>query len=263
MEQHFDELVDYDFTARVETDLDAIAAGERQKDQWLQSFYFGDDALPGLKRLVEENLDEIDAAAINTFPIGIDADGNEVVVKPGKYGPVRQARRGHGQRARRPDARRADDRQGARAARRAEVRRADRRARRAPGVRQERPLRAVRAVGHAGRPAAGAGQAEDVEPVQDDGPRADHDGRGRGAAAAAAHARHRPGRRRADRRQQRPLRAVRAEGPGLPQPRSTRTSCSRSRSTTRCGSSPSRRCSAAAGRTWPPRARCASSAPIP
>ena len=68
MEQHFDELVDYDFTARVETDLDAIAAGDRQKDQWLQSFYFGDDALPGLKKLVEENLDEIDAAAINTFP---------------------------------------------------------------------------------------------------------------------------------------------------------------------------------------------------
>jgi DNA topoisomerase-1 len=43
--------------------------------------------LPGLKRLVEENLDEIDAAEINTFPIGLDADGNEIVVKPGKYGP--------------------------------------------------------------------------------------------------------------------------------------------------------------------------------
>ena len=87
MEQHFDELVDYAFTAHVETDLDAIAAGDTQKDQWLRSFYFGDDTLPGLKRLVEENLDEIDAAAINTFPIGVDADGTEVVVKPGKYGP--------------------------------------------------------------------------------------------------------------------------------------------------------------------------------
>ena len=75
LEQHFDELVDYDFTAHIETDLDAIAAGDRQKDQWLRSFYFGDDTLPGLKRLVEENLDEIDAAAINTFPLGVDADG--------------------------------------------------------------------------------------------------------------------------------------------------------------------------------------------
>ena len=87
MEQHFDDLVDYEFTARVETDLDAIAAGECQKDQWLRSFYFGDDVLPGLKRLVEENLDEIDAAVINTFLIGVDGNGDDVVVKPGRYGP--------------------------------------------------------------------------------------------------------------------------------------------------------------------------------
>jgi DNA topoisomerase-1 len=55
----------------------------------LQHFYFGDedDDLPGLKRLVEENLDEIDAAEINTFPIGNDPEGREIVVKPGKYGP--------------------------------------------------------------------------------------------------------------------------------------------------------------------------------
>jgi DNA topoisomerase I len=92
LEQHFDELVDYAFTAKVETDLDAIAAGEQQKNEWLREFYFGDDpgsddALPGLKRLVEENLDSIDAAAINTFPIGDDEDGNLVVVKPGRFGP--------------------------------------------------------------------------------------------------------------------------------------------------------------------------------
>jgi DNA topoisomerase-1 len=90
MEKHFDELVDYAFTARIEEDLDAIARAERQKQDWLQKFYFGDDDddhLPGLKRLVEENLDHIDAAEVNTFPIGLDPDGNEVVVKPGKYGP--------------------------------------------------------------------------------------------------------------------------------------------------------------------------------
>ena len=89
MEKHFDELVDYAFTARIEEDLDAIARNELQKQDWLQKFYFGaDDAdLPGLKRLVEENLDTIDAAEVNTFPIGTDPEGNEVVVKPGKYGP--------------------------------------------------------------------------------------------------------------------------------------------------------------------------------
>ncbi len=96
MEKHFDELVDYAFTAKVEEDLDSIARNERQKQDWLHDFYFGsgtaegdpvDEALPGLKRLVEENLDHIDAAEINTFPIGTDPDGNEIVVKPGKYGP--------------------------------------------------------------------------------------------------------------------------------------------------------------------------------
>ncbi|MCE9621768.1 MAG: type I DNA topoisomerase [Actinomycetia bacterium] len=89
LEKHFDELVDYAFTARIEEDLDAIARKERHKQDWLQHFYFGDetDQMPGLKRLVEENLDQIDAVEINTFPIGDDADGNLVVVKPGKYGP--------------------------------------------------------------------------------------------------------------------------------------------------------------------------------
>lgn len=90
MEQHFDDLVDYEFTARVEEDLDAIARKEKDKEQWLRQFYFGDDDqhLPGLKRLVEQNLGEIDAAQVNTFPLGTDPEtGEEIVVKPGKYGP--------------------------------------------------------------------------------------------------------------------------------------------------------------------------------
>jgi DNA topoisomerase I len=104
LEEHFDALVDYDFTASIDADLDEIASGRRAKEKWLKRFYFGDtgdgdtepisaeagfgaDALRGLKRLVEENLDEIDAAEINTFPLGVDADGNVIVVKPGKYGP--------------------------------------------------------------------------------------------------------------------------------------------------------------------------------
>ena len=104
LEEHFNALVDYDFTASIDADLDEIAHGTRAKDKWLKRFYFGDtgdgdtqpisaeagfgeDALLGLKRLVEENLDEIDAAEINTFPLGVDADGVPIVVKPGKYGP--------------------------------------------------------------------------------------------------------------------------------------------------------------------------------
>ena len=87
LEDHFDDLVDYALTAKIEEDLDEIAGGRREKADWLARFYFGDDALPGLKRLVEDNLDQIDAASINSFPIGLDNDGNEIVAKPGKYGP--------------------------------------------------------------------------------------------------------------------------------------------------------------------------------
>ncbi|MEY4074934.1 MAG: hypothetical protein RJA29_2291, partial [Pseudomonadota bacterium] len=82
--------------ASVEEDLDAIARGEQGREAWLQHFYFG--ALDhngnevandlGLKRIVANNLDEIDAAAINTFILGKNpADGEDVFVKPGKFGP--------------------------------------------------------------------------------------------------------------------------------------------------------------------------------
>ena len=87
LEQHFDELVDYTFTAGLEDDLDAIALGDQEKVEWLKDFYFGTEHPPGLKDLVTDNLDKIDAAQINTFLLGYDADGNEIVVKPGKYGP--------------------------------------------------------------------------------------------------------------------------------------------------------------------------------
>ena len=47
LEKHFDELVDYAFTARMEDDLDAIARNEMAKETWLRDFYFGDDELAG------------------------------------------------------------------------------------------------------------------------------------------------------------------------------------------------------------------------
>ena len=81
LEQHFGRLVDYDFTARLEDDLDRIAAGEEGRVDWLRRFYFGDgDA--GLKDLVTDQLAEIDARAVNTFPIAED-----IVLRVGRYGP--------------------------------------------------------------------------------------------------------------------------------------------------------------------------------
>ncbi len=95
LEEHFPRLVDYDFTAAMEGDLDKIAGGEQDRSQWLERFYFGDgrggvamasgDAgdgpTEGLKGLAD-HLDEIDAREISTVPLG---DG--VVLRVGRYGP--------------------------------------------------------------------------------------------------------------------------------------------------------------------------------
>ena len=91
LEQHFSNLVDYTFTARMEDDLDNIATGDERVLPWLQRFYFGADgnaaaAAPGLKAMVSHRLGEIDARAVNSVAIGSDASGAGVVVRVGRYG---------------------------------------------------------------------------------------------------------------------------------------------------------------------------------
>jgi DNA topoisomerase-1 len=99
LEKHFGRLVDYDFTARMEDDLDRIARGEAEAVPWLRRFYFGEsdaragvsgaadagngdgDHLGGLKELVTD-LGAIDAREVSSFPV---ADG--IVLRVGKYGP--------------------------------------------------------------------------------------------------------------------------------------------------------------------------------
>lgn len=88
LEENLGRLVDYDFTATMEADLDRIAAGEADRVQWLQSFYLGQgSAAPlvgenqGLRAKVD-SLGEIDARAVNSLEI---ASG--VTVRVGKFGP--------------------------------------------------------------------------------------------------------------------------------------------------------------------------------
>ncbi|MFG2573199.1 type I DNA topoisomerase [Streptomyces sp. NPDC048481] len=98
LEKHFGRLVDYDFTARMEDDLDRIARGEARAVPWLKRFYFGEgtgtveggaadagngdgDHLGGLKELVTD-LGAIDAREVSSFPVG---DG--IVLRVGRYGP--------------------------------------------------------------------------------------------------------------------------------------------------------------------------------
>jgi DNA topoisomerase-1 len=81
LEEHFAALVNYDFTAEMESDLDRIAAGEADRTEWLRNFYFGSESHPGLRGVVD-NLGEIDARAINTIRID-----DSVSLRNGKYGP--------------------------------------------------------------------------------------------------------------------------------------------------------------------------------
>jgi DNA topoisomerase-1 len=86
LEQHFSHLVDYEFTARMEDDLDEIAGGRQQRVPWLHKFWFGNGD-PGLLALKAKALEEANAEAINTIPIGVDENGEPIVVRNGRYGP--------------------------------------------------------------------------------------------------------------------------------------------------------------------------------
>ena len=81
LEEYFGALVEYDFTADMENDLDRIANGETDRVDWLTGFYFGDDKHPGLRKVID-NLGEIDARGINSIPVD-----ETVTLRIGKYGP--------------------------------------------------------------------------------------------------------------------------------------------------------------------------------
>ncbi|GAB7191606.1 type I DNA topoisomerase [Kineococcus sp. NUM-3379] len=106
LEEHFPRLVDYDFTAAMEEDLDAISRGEQDRVRWLTRFYFGDDgpvgpggdpadggvpadpdgmSMEGVKGLADD-LGKIDAREISTVEIG-----EGIVLRVGRYGPYLEA----------------------------------------------------------------------------------------------------------------------------------------------------------------------------
>ena len=98
MEKSFAALVDYDFTSSMEDELDDIAAGNEVGANWLKGFYFGDkhasDATAetiarqgGLKALVRNNLEQIDARVVNSLPLFDDDQGRPIYVRVGRYGP--------------------------------------------------------------------------------------------------------------------------------------------------------------------------------
>ncbi|HVV12314.1 type I DNA topoisomerase [Amycolatopsis sp.] len=112
LERHFERLVDYDFTAAMEDELDRIASGDEQRTTWLSRFYFGGDQgvdgsigrIGGLKKLVGTGVEDIDAREINSIPMFTDAEGRTVYVRVGRYGPYLEREvDGKSQRANLPD----------------------------------------------------------------------------------------------------------------------------------------------------------------
>ena len=97
LETHLPDLVDYTFTAQMEDELDAISRAEMGHVDYLKAFYFGNEH-PGLKRQLENKVDEIDARSVSRMLIGKpDGEGDEaaeVYVRVGRFGPfVEQAER--------------------------------------------------------------------------------------------------------------------------------------------------------------------------
>lgn len=85
LEKHFGNLLDYDFTARLEDDLDAISRGESETLSYLKEFYFGSKQ-SGLKTLVEKGVTDIDPRDVCGIPIG-KLNDTDVEVRIGKFGP--------------------------------------------------------------------------------------------------------------------------------------------------------------------------------
>ena len=84
LESHFTKLVDYDFTASMEEDLDKIASGEAGRVDWLRDFYYGHDGEPGLDEL-SQDLGNIDARATNTMNLS-----ENIEIRVGRYGAYLQ-----------------------------------------------------------------------------------------------------------------------------------------------------------------------------
>ncbi|MBT3250663.1 MAG: type I DNA topoisomerase [Candidatus Marinimicrobia bacterium] len=83
LERYFTDLVDLEFTARLEDQLDKISRSEMDASEFLSQYYFGGDGHPGLKAELELDFDKDVSRQILSLK---DPDGNEILLKIGRYG---------------------------------------------------------------------------------------------------------------------------------------------------------------------------------
>ncbi len=86
LEKHFPDLVDLQFTARMEHDLDEIAAGKGSKVDYLHEFYRRSGALADQVHEGEEKIDPGEARVV-------ELEEFEATLKVGRYGPYVQLER--------------------------------------------------------------------------------------------------------------------------------------------------------------------------
>ena len=83
--QNFPEIMDYNFTANVEKDFDAIADGEKNWTELIRQFY--DKFEPQVEKTLSEKTDhKVGERELGTDPVS----GKAVSVKIGRYGPMVQ-----------------------------------------------------------------------------------------------------------------------------------------------------------------------------
>jgi len=86
LSKHFDRYVDYDFTAELEDELDAISRGEKEWVPLLDEFW------GPFKHRVEDKMENVSKEeAVEERPLGTDPDsGRPIVTRLGPYGPMVQ-----------------------------------------------------------------------------------------------------------------------------------------------------------------------------
>jgi DNA topoisomerase-1 len=90
LEDHLPDLIDYQFTAEMEDELDAISRGELGGVDYLRTFYYG-NAHPGLEQQLANKIDEIDAREVCQVLVGKPEGGEDIYVRVGRrYGPFLQ-----------------------------------------------------------------------------------------------------------------------------------------------------------------------------
>jgi DNA topoisomerase-1 len=84
LKQHFDDIMDYNFTARIEGEFDEVAAGKMKWNKMIDDFY------NPFKKDVENTIENAERIR-GERELGVDVDsGKKVIARMGRYGPMVQ-----------------------------------------------------------------------------------------------------------------------------------------------------------------------------